>query len=141
MGCAGTSEAIIAPVAPLCRAKVTFRAILEFRVKRALFERSSIMSSIEEAIRSRAYELWEHAGRPEGRSEEFWHAARAELDVKETIEEKLDSLGPPIVEPPAFAVRHGIPVGMPGERIVEQGVDDEGLENLLAPHSSGEGDG
>jgi hypothetical protein len=30
---------------------------------------------------------------------------------------------------------------MPGERIVEQGVDDEGLENLLAPHSSGEGDG
>jgi hypothetical protein len=98
------------------------------------------MSSIEEAIRRRAYELWEHAGRPEGRSEEFWHAARAELDVKETIEEKLDSLGPPIVEPPALAVRHGIPTGMPGERIVEQGVDDEGLENLLAPHSSGEGD-
>ena len=97
------------------------------------------MSSIEEAIRRRAYELWEHAGRPEGRSEEFWHAARAELDVKETIEEKLDSLGPPIVEPPAFAVRHGIPTGMPWERIVEQGVDDEGLENLLAPLWSGEG--
>ena len=98
------------------------------------------MNSIEEAIRRRAYELWEHAGKPEGRSEEFWHAARAELDVKETIEEKLDSLGPPIVEPPAFAVRHGIPTGMPGERIVEQGVDDEGLENLLAPHSSAESD-
>ena len=80
------------------------------------------------------------AGR-RGRSEEFWHAARAELDaIKETIEEKLDSLGPPIVEPPTFAVRHGIPTGMPGERIVEQGVDDEGLENLLAPHLSSEGD-
>jgi hypothetical protein len=57
------------------------------------------MSGIEEAIRIRAYELWEHAGRPEGRSDEFWHAARAELDAIK--EEKLDSLGPPIVEPPA----------------------------------------
>jgi hypothetical protein len=99
------------------------------------------VSSIEEAIRRRAYELWERAGRLEGRSEEFWHATRAELDPKETAEEKLGSLGPPIVEPPAFAVRHGIPTGMPWERIVEQGVDDEGLENLLAPYSSGEGDG
>ena len=95
------------------------------------------MSSIEEAIRRRAYELWEDAGRPEGRSEEFWHAARAELLAKETMEEKLDSLGPPIVEPPGLAVQHGIPVGLPGERIVEQGVDEKGLENLLMPHSSG----
>jgi hypothetical protein len=98
------------------------------------------MSSIEEAIRRRAYELWEHAGRPEGRSEEFWHAARTELDAKETIEEKVDSLGPPIVEPPGLAVRYGIPTGMPGERTVEQGVDDEGLENLLVPRASGERD-
>jgi hypothetical protein len=31
---------------------------------------------------------------------------------------------------------NGIPVGMPGERMVEHGVDDEGLENLLMPYSS-----
>ena len=65
------------------------------------------MSDIEDAIRRRAYELWEHAGSPEGRSDEFWHAARLELGVKETMEEKIDELGPPIVEPPVIAVRHG----------------------------------
>jgi Protein of unknown function (DUF2934) len=91
------------------------------------------MSDIEEAIRRRAYELWEHAGSPEGRSDEFWHAARLELGVKETMEEKIDALGPPIVEPPVVAVRHGAPVGSPGERIVEQGVIDDGIEDLLIP--------
>ena len=91
------------------------------------------MSEIEEAIRRRAYELWEDAGRPDGRSDEFWHAARLELGGKETVEEKINELGPPIVEPPFIAVQHGAPVGSPGERIVEQGVIDEGLEDLLIP--------
>ena len=93
------------------------------------------MSSIEEAVRRRAYELWEQAGQSEGRTDEFWHAARAELEGRPpTLEERVEALGPPFEEPPALAVKHGIPVGMPGERIVEQGVDDEGLENLLMPH-------
>ncbi len=91
------------------------------------------MSDIEEAIRRRAFELWEHAGRPEGRSDEFWHAARVELGAKETIEERIDALGPPIEEPPVIAARHGAPVGLPGERIIEQGVIDDGIENLLIP--------
>jgi hypothetical protein len=94
------------------------------------------MSGIEDAVRKRAYELWEQAGMPEGRSEEFWHAARAELGVEETIQDRVDSLGPPIVEPPAVAVQHGAPVGMPGERIVEQGVIDDRIEDLLIPHAS-----
>ena len=94
------------------------------------------MSDIEEAIRRRAYELWEHAGMPHGRSDEFWHAARFELGAKETMEEKIDELGPPIVEPPVIAVRHGAPVGLPGERIVEQGVIDDGIEDLLIPSPS-----
>jgi hypothetical protein len=94
------------------------------------------MSSIEEAVRRRAYELWEQAGEPEGRSEEFWFAAIAELEGRlPTLEERVEALGPPFEEPSALAVQHGIPVGMPGERIVEQGVDAEGLENLLMPHS------
>ena len=75
------------------------------------------MSSIEEAVRRRAYELWEQAGEPEGRSEEFWFAAIAELEGKPpTLGERVEALGPPIVEPPNLAVRHGVPVGMPGER-------------------------
>ena len=33
-------------------------------------------------VRQRAYALWEQAGRPEGRSEEFWHQASADLEAK-----------------------------------------------------------
>jgi hypothetical protein len=40
------------------------------------------MSAIEEMIRKRAYELWEQAGCPDGRSYEFWFAARAEIEVQ-----------------------------------------------------------
>jgi hypothetical protein len=100
------------------------------------------MSSIEDAVRRRAYEFWEQAGQPEGRSEEFWFAAIAELEGKPpTFEERVEALAPPIVEPPKFAFHYGVPTGMPGERIVEQGVDDAGLENLLTPHASRRLDG
>ena len=34
-------------------------------------------------IRERAHRLWERAGRPEGREEEFWHAAEQELRIEE----------------------------------------------------------
>lgn len=33
----------------------------------------------EQEIRERAHQLWERAGQPEGREEEFWHAAEQEL--------------------------------------------------------------
>ncbi len=36
------------------------------------------MDSVEKRIRKRAYDLWERAGCPEGRSEEFWLAAAEE---------------------------------------------------------------
>ena len=32
-----------------------------------------------EQVRRRAYELWEAAGRPEGRGDEFWHEACADV--------------------------------------------------------------
>ena len=35
----------------------------------------------ETAIRKLAYELWEQAGRPEGRSDEFWFAARFKSEL------------------------------------------------------------
>lgn len=34
---------------------------------------------IGEAVAARAYQLWEKAGKPEGRDEEFWHLAEQEL--------------------------------------------------------------
>ena len=91
------------------------------------------MSGIEEAIRRRAYELWEHAGMPDGRSDEFWHAARLELGAKETMEEKDRRARPP--DRRALGDRRSTrrPGRVPGERIVEQGVIDDGIEDLLIP--------
>jgi hypothetical protein len=38
--------------------------------------------SFEERVRHRAYELWEEAGRPVGRADDYWRQARAELEGK-----------------------------------------------------------
>ena len=91
------------------------------------------MGDFEETIRKRAYALWERAGRPEGRSEEFWHAARADIDCDGANQpEPFDPFEPPIDEPPVVAFQHGVPVGMPGERIAEQGVEDDRLAELFS---------
>jgi Protein of unknown function (DUF2934) len=37
----------------------------------------------EEQIRKRAFELWEQAGKPEGREDEFWNQAQRELQDAE----------------------------------------------------------
>ncbi len=37
------------------------------------------MSASEEVVRQRAHDLWDHAGRLHGRSDEFWFAAKAEF--------------------------------------------------------------
>jgi hypothetical protein len=42
----------------------------------------------EEQIRVRAHELWEQAGKPEGREGEFWHQAEKELARGATTDEK-----------------------------------------------------
>jgi hypothetical protein len=41
------------------------------------------MNTNEQMIREQAYELWDHAGRPDGRGDEFWFAARAEFEREE----------------------------------------------------------
>ncbi len=38
------------------------------------------MNFTERIIREHAYCLWDHAGRPEGRSAEFWFAAKDEFE-------------------------------------------------------------
>ncbi len=58
------------------------------------------MSAMEKVIRELAYELWEHAGRPNGRSDEFWFAGRFESERREETGETR--LGAPVrwrVEP------------------------------------------
>ncbi len=41
------------------------------------------MNASEDWTAKRAYELWDRAGRPDGRSEEFWFAAKEEVEQKE----------------------------------------------------------
>jgi hypothetical protein len=89
------------------------------------------MKDPEETVRRRAYMLWEEAGRPEGRSVEFWLAAEMDILGKFGSSVRVDPLEPPIDEPPEVAFQHGVPVGMPGERIAEQGVEDDRLADLV----------
>lgn len=44
--------------------------------KRTIADDNSHLS--DDALRRRAYELWEADGRPEGRSDHYWHLASAE---------------------------------------------------------------
>jgi len=57
----------------------------------------------EERVRQRAYEIWEQAGRPEGRETEHWQQAVEEITVEE--EGSLSIAGEedpePVVAPPA----------------------------------------
>lgn len=43
------------------------------------FEESAVTDEREERIRTRAYELWEQEGRPEGDAERHWAAASREI--------------------------------------------------------------
>jgi Protein of unknown function (DUF2934) len=67
------------------------------------------MSDLEELIRVMAYELWDQAGRPHGRSEEFWFAARAEFEGEAETGEGQDvgALVPPPDISPALAAPNG----------------------------------
>jgi hypothetical protein len=52
------------------------------------------MSAPDEMIRKRAHELWEKAGMPHGRSDEFWFAARAEFESEAPPAEKREAVAP-----------------------------------------------
>ena len=45
-----------------------------------------IQPTFEQRVRQRAYELWEEAGRPGGKAEDYWGRARAEIEEADSIE-------------------------------------------------------
>jgi hypothetical protein len=52
------------------------------------------MSASEGVVRQRAYDLWDQAGRPHGRSNEFWVAAKAEFQrAREALAGSLKNAG------------------------------------------------
>jgi len=72
---------------PNCELRPDFRLLFFFShalrnagISQLLMDQEESMDSpIDEAVAARAYELWERAGKPEGRDEEFWHLAEQQL--------------------------------------------------------------
>jgi hypothetical protein len=46
-------------------------------------EGNKMAKPTEEQIRMRAHELWEQAGKPDGREDEFWHLAERDLQERQ----------------------------------------------------------
>ena len=70
------------------------------------------MSGIDELVRERAYELWQQAARPDGRSEEFWFAAEHESEDNTAMADgDASTLVPSVEEPPVAALYPGAPAG------------------------------
>jgi Protein of unknown function (DUF2934) len=46
---------------------------------------SENLRELQSRIRELAYRLWEEAGRPEGRSDEFWERARQQIDEERDL--------------------------------------------------------
>jgi hypothetical protein len=49
-------------------------------------EQDMSMATLETRIRERAYAIWEHEGRPEGREREHWERAAREILASGTAE-------------------------------------------------------
>jgi hypothetical protein len=91
----------------------------------------------EEQIRKRAFELWEQAGKPEGREDEFWNQAQRELQGAE-------GRGDPLTKVPTFnsvvalpcttpvLVRRASSVSQAAAR--SDGCDEAGCSNVRASH-------
>ena len=81
------------------------------------FGRETEMSGIQELVRERAYELWQQAGGPEGRSDEFWFAAEHELEDETAMADgEAGILVPSVDEPPVVVIDLGAPTGVSEER-------------------------
>jgi hypothetical protein len=52
---------------------------------------SKMANPTQEQIIHRAYELWEHAGKPDHRDQEFYHQAEKELGEGATPDEKSET--------------------------------------------------
>jgi hypothetical protein len=49
------------------------------------------MRTDDDMIRNRAYELWDQAGQPEGREQEFWYEAERELAEEEEVDTSAEA--------------------------------------------------
>ena len=64
------------------------------------------MSKTHEEIRDRAYGLWIEAGSPDGRDEEFWHQAEAELSDNDGVDAADEELNTELLPLAAMVTPH-----------------------------------
>ena len=60
-----------------------------FRVFSQTIKEPKMDANRDDEIRTRAYQLWEEEGRPEGRAEQHWFTARESLAVEENHQTAL----------------------------------------------------
>jgi hypothetical protein len=77
--------------------------------------------TVEDRIRKRAYELWESDGSPEGRPDDYWLRAQAQIEAEGDAGD---------AEPPAAADQSG-----KGRRAAEA-IDDESAEAAEAAEAA-----
>ena len=51
-------------------------------------------TELQERIRARAHALWEQAGQPDGREDEFWHQAEREIREAEQLHDEATAPPP-----------------------------------------------
>jgi hypothetical protein len=73
----------------------------------------------EKEIRLRSYQIWEREGRPEGRAEEHWRQAKAELKV-EMEEASMTGEKTDVVLP-------RLPISTPPHKIVSERIETDPL--------------
>ena len=68
--------------------------------------RKTTVHDPEQAIREAAYSIWEREGRPEGRADEHWYRAVAEIDPAPLDEQPNgDETDPAKIDPPAVPTK------------------------------------
>ena len=62
-----------------------------YRFRKVLVEEGKMTADPQQAIRERAYALWEQDGRPDGKALEYW--LRAEAEMSRSADEAATSEG------------------------------------------------
>jgi hypothetical protein len=87
----------------------------------------------EEAVKRHAYQLWEEAGRPEGRDEEFWEKAKELAAIEENQHLAMKPVPKSADQPWGEPVEPSIAVENQGDF---PGMTDQGDEQPHAPNRS-----
>ncbi|RVT95730.1 DUF2934 domain-containing protein [Rhodovarius crocodyli] len=62
---------------------------------------------LQQRIREKAHELWQAAGSPAGQDQQFWYAAKREIDKEESKTDKEVAGSFPASDPPSSSVVTG----------------------------------